>query len=87
MPNSLTSLVHRAGCLPAPAGQRARAGEASAIVKRPARSALPATAASQPSSCTATRSSIEEIPPAAITGSPMRTSARRSTSGPGATRL
>ena len=52
-------------------------------MKRPARRALPATAASQPRSRTASRSSIEEIPPAAITGSPAaRTSARSSTSGP-----
>ena len=42
-----------------------------------------ATAASHPSSRTAIRSSIDEMPPAAITGSPDRsTSPRRSTSGP-----
>ena len=70
-------------------GSRSRApgaesrATASASVKRPARRALPATAASHPSSRTASRSSTEEIPPAATTGSPAAsTSESSATSGP-----
>ena len=81
-------LAHKPARSAAPAfiggrAQPASARCASGRVKRPARSALPATAASHPSSRTAIRSSIDEMPPAAITGSPASsTSPRRSTSGP-----
>ena len=51
-------------------GYAATAASASGSVNRPASRALPAIAPSQPRSRTSRRSSIDAIPPAAITGSP-----------------
>ena len=67
---------------PAPGGSAGDGRQRSGSVNRPASRALPAIAPSQPRSRTATRSSSDATPPAAITGSPTATIASSSRSGP-----